>query len=79
MMADRWKSYVNQENDIIGLKEKFKLLKADLKIWNMDVFGNLNSTKRTILQDIENLDHQDCVGQGVGSERQVRIDLLRRL
>jgi len=79
MVANRWKSYANHEDNIIGLKEKFKLLKADLKIWNRDVFGNLNSTKRIILQDMENLDQQDCDSQGVGSERHVRIDLLRRL
>jgi len=79
MVEDRWKSYLNQENDIIGLKEKFKILKANLKTWNRNVSGYLNSTKRTILQDIENLDHQDCNGQVTESVRQIRIDLLRRL
>jgi len=79
MVEERWKSYLNQENGIIGLQEKFKLLKTNLKTWNGDVFGNLNSTKRTILQDIGNLDHQDCNGQVAKSVRRIRIDLLRRL
>jgi len=74
-----WKSYLSQGNAIKGLKEKFKLLKADLKTWNRDVFGNLNSIKMSILQDIEKYDCQDCNGQAVESERQIKTDLVRRL
>ncbi|XP_068477175.1 uncharacterized protein [Phaseolus vulgaris] len=79
MVEVRWKSYANQGSDIKGLKEKFKLLKADLKTWNKEVFGNLNSIKRSILQDIESFNYQDCNGQVSESERQSRIELVRRL
>jgi len=79
MVEARWKSYANQGSDLKGLKEKFKLLKADLKTWNKEVFGNLNSIKRSILQDIESFNYQDCNGQVSESERQSRIELVRRL
>jgi len=79
MVEDKWRSYVGQGNVIKVLKEKFKLLKADLKIWNKDVFGNLNSTKQSILQDIENLDCQHNQGCLEESQRQLRSDLVRRL
>jgi len=45
MVEEKWKSYVGQGNVIKGLKEKFKPLKANLKTWNREVFGNLNSIK----------------------------------
>jgi len=70
---------VGQENVIKGLKEKFKLLKANLKTWNKEVFENLNSIKKSILQDIENLDCQDSHGSPVESERHLRTNLVRRL
>lgn len=34
-MIERWGSFV--------LKEKFKKLKADLKIWKQEVFGSLDT------------------------------------
>ncbi|XP_068498101.1 uncharacterized protein [Phaseolus vulgaris] len=45
----------------------------------MDVFGNLDNTKRRILQELEDLDCQDCNG-GLGeSERLKRMELASRL
>ena len=79
MMEIRWKSYVNQGSDIKGLKEKFKLFKAELKPRNMNVFRNLNSIKRSILQEIESFNYQNCNGKASESERQTRMDLVRRL
>ena len=79
MVEEKWRSYEGQGNGIKVLKEKFKLLKADLKIWNKDVFGNLNSTKQSILQVIENLDCQDSHGCLEESQRKLRADLVRRL
>ena len=79
MVEEKWRSYEGQGNGIKVLKEKFKLLKADLKIWNKDVFGNLNSTKQSILQDIENLDCQDSHECLEESQRKLRSDLVRRL
>jgi len=33
MVEERWKSYTSEGGAIKGLKEKLKLLKADLKVW----------------------------------------------
>ncbi len=79
MVEERWKSYEVQGDVITGLKEKLKLLKADLKVWNKEVFGNLNSIKSSILQEIEIYDCQDNRGHVDESERQARTDLARRL
>ena len=54
-------------------------MKADLKIWNRDDFGNLNLIKSSIVQEIKNFDRQDCNGQVGESQRQARTDLIRRL
>ena len=70
---------MSQGNVIKGLKEKFKLSKADIKKWNRDVFGNLNSKKKSILQEIESFDCQDSNGLAMGSERQNKTNLVRRL
>jgi len=37
-----WISYEVQGGWIFVFKEKMKNLKADLKIWNKDIFGNVN-------------------------------------
>jgi len=41
-VKSKWQSYEVQGSGIYVLKEKFKKLKADLKVWNRDTFGNLN-------------------------------------
>jgi len=56
MVEEEWRSYEGQGSVLNVLKDKLKLLKVDLKIWNKDVFGNLNSSKQSLLQDMENLD-----------------------
>jgi len=79
MVEGKWRSCEAQGNVIKVLKEKFKLLKVDLKAWNKDVFENLNSTKQSLLQDIVNLDCQDSRGCLDESQRKLRSDLVRRL
>jgi len=79
MVEDKWGSFGGHGNVIKVLKEKFKLLKADLKVWNKDVFGNLDYTKQSILQDIEFLDCEDSHGGLDESQRKLRSDLTRRL
>jgi len=50
-----------------------------MKLWNRDVFGNLDTTKRRILQNLEALDCQDCNG-GLGEgERLEKMELTSRL
>jgi len=42
-------------------KDKLKLFKVDLKVWNRDAFGCLDKNKKGILKEIEDLDNQDDV------------------
>ena len=79
MVKEKWQSYSVQGNEILKIKEKLKLLKGDLKIWNRDVYGNLHTAKRNILREIEALDNQDFEGDAVGSVSLVRMDLTSRL
>ena len=56
-----------------------KLLKGDLKIWNRDVYGNLQTTRMSILSQIELFDSLDSNGGSVGSGRLERMELMNRL
>ncbi|XP_068476956.1 uncharacterized protein [Phaseolus vulgaris] len=79
MVKDKWQSYSIQGNGFIICKEKLKLLKLDLKSWNRDVFGNLETSKRRILQEMEALDSHDCSGGLTESERLRRLELASSL
>ncbi|XP_068492295.1 uncharacterized protein [Phaseolus vulgaris] len=46
MVKNNWNSYSVQGNALVRFKEKLKCLKEDLKVWNMDVFGNINTMER---------------------------------
>ena len=41
------------------LKEKLKRLKLDLKIWNREVFGNVNQAGGNLQKKIQDLDPRD--------------------
>jgi len=79
MVKEKWQSYSVLGNEITKLKDKLKLLKGDLKIWNRDVYGNLHTIKRNILQEIETLDCQDVNHDSLGSVRMGRLELMNRL
>ena len=79
MVKDKWTSYSAQGNALMVIKDKLKWLKGDLKIWNRDVFGNIKTSKKMILQELEALDCQVCDGVCLESERSERIDLVSRL
>jgi len=49
MVKDKWSSYSTQGNALTVIKEKLKRLKGDLKVWNRDVFGNMETSKKSIL------------------------------
>jgi len=49
-------------------KEKLKCLKGDLKVWNKDVFGIIEPTKKKILEKLEVIDCHACSGVLVDSE-----------
>ena len=42
-VKEKWGTYSVQGNSISKLKDKLKLLKTDLKEWNKNVFGCLQS------------------------------------
>jgi len=41
------------------LKEKMEKLKLDLKIWNREVFGNVNQAGKILQKKIQELDARD--------------------
>jgi len=49
MVKDKWESYQVQGNSMSSFKDKLKLLKADIKEWNRNVFGCVESNKKRIL------------------------------
>jgi len=79
MVKTKWNSYSSGGSGFINIKEKLKCLKRDLKLWNRDVFGNINTSKKMILQDIEDIDCQDCNGTMTENARLKRCELLSRL
>ncbi|XP_068487120.1 uncharacterized protein [Phaseolus vulgaris] len=79
MVKEKWQSYTVQGNEILKLKDKLKLLKGDLKIWNRDVYGNLHTIKMSILSEIESLDSLDLDGGSVRSGRLERMELTNWL
>ena len=78
-VKENWSLYAAQGNAITVVKEKLKRLKGDLKLWNRDVFGNIEMAKKSILQELEALDCQDCSGSLLESERLQRLGLVKRL
>ncbi|XP_068487034.1 uncharacterized protein [Phaseolus vulgaris] len=79
LVKDKWSSYSAQGNALIVIKEKLKQLKGDLKVWNRDVFSNIDTSKKPILKELEALDCKDCSGVLSEKERLQRIGLVSRL
>jgi len=76
MLKEKWSSYNVQGCEFVKYKEKLKRMKGDLKAWNMDVFGNIHSKKREILQAIADFDNQDCLSNLTESDRAKRCELI---
>jgi len=79
MEKDKWDSYEVQGNSMSILKDKLKLLKVDLKEWNKNVFGCVESNKRRILSEIEELDGKDDDEGLEETGRMRRMELLSQL
>jgi hypothetical protein len=47
-----WDSYSFQGSPSFVLARKLKTLKLDLKKWNEEVFGNVESNKRKLIEDL---------------------------
>ena len=79
MVKEKWNSYNVQGNSMSKLKDKLKLLKADLKVWNRNNFGCLESNKKCIVKEIEELDGKDDNDELTGDENMRQMDLLSQL
>ncbi|XP_068503691.1 uncharacterized protein [Phaseolus vulgaris] len=79
MVKNNWSSYPVQRNAFINIKEKLKSLKGDLKVWNRDEFGNIQTNKMRILQELEALDFHDCINDLGEDDRLKRYELVGRL
>ena len=79
MVKRKWDSYHVQGDSMSVLKDKLKLLKADLKAWNRNTFGCLETNKKRIVSEIEELDAKDDNGalDGIGNLR--RMELFSQL
>ena len=56
-----------------------KKLKADLKVWNKEVFGGVNLASKEVQKKIDELDVRDNDGGLVESEREERKSLFEEL
>jgi len=54
-----WAEYQVSGNDIWIFKEKLKMLKANLKIWNKVVFRNINYKRKLLIDNIRIMDLDD--------------------
>ena len=75
----KWASYDVQGGGIYIFKEKLKKLKADLKVWNKEVFGDVNLAREELQKRINELDVRDDDRGLEESEREERRSLLAEL
>lgn len=73
---DKWLSYEVQGKGLFVQKEKLKRLKSDLKIWNIDIFGNVNLLEEALQKKIQDLDAHDDEGALDAASREERRTLL---
>ena len=79
LVKDKWNSYVVRRDGITNFKDKLKILKEDLKVWNREVFGNLEVSKNNILKQIEVLDNQDNNSEQEESTKMKSMELMSQL
>ena len=60
-------------------KEKLKKLKADLKVWNREVFGDVNQACKEIHKRLDELDTHDDEDGLVESERDEKKSLFAKV
>jgi len=76
MVRAKWTSYVAHGDSITKFKDKLKCLKVDLKVWNIDVFGHVETEKKIILKEIKALDTINDVDNLKDHDRLERMDLI---
>lgn len=60
MVKTKWNSHIIGDEGMSKCKEKFKMLKHDLKSWNTQVFRNIYTTKIDVIAQIGKLDIKDA-------------------
>jgi hypothetical protein len=75
MVRQWWSSYSFQGAPSFILAQKLKALKADLKKWNEQVFGNVEFRKKALLEELNAL---DCLEEerGLVSEEKLRKSVV---
>ena len=72
----KWSNYDVQGGGIFIFKEKLKKLKADLKVWNKEVFGDINRISEELKKKINKFDARDDERGLDESEREDKRTLL---
>ena len=78
-VSSSWYSYEVVGDEIFIFKENLKRLKVDLKIWNKEVFGDVNLASKEAQKKIDALDERNDVCGLTGYEREERKVLLAEL
>jgi len=76
MVTAKWSAYAIQGDNIIKIKDKLKCLKCDLKVWNKEVFGHMETERKRMLKEIEDLDARDAVDNLNDHSKERRLDLI---
>lgn len=75
-MKEKWNSYSVQGNIVRKLKKKLNLLKYDLKTQNHEVCGIMDTTKKIIIREIEDLDRKDDISELRDNLKLKRMELV---
>ena len=78
-LRERWPNYEVQGGGMYIFKEKLKKLKVDLKVWNKEIFGNVNQLGEGLQKRINELDIKDEENELDMYEREERRSLLADL
>lgn len=56
LVSEKWEAFEVNSSACFVLKEKLKYLKNEMKRWNRECFGNIDSSINNIVEDIKVLD-----------------------
>mgnify|MGYP000950036620 CR=1 FL=1 len=62
MVSGWWSSYQFSGTPSYILASKLKALKQDLKKWNLEVFGHIDNQKITLLEELQELENKEFLG-----------------
>ncbi|KAG6639907.1 hypothetical protein CIPAW_10G134600 [Carya illinoinensis] len=78
-----WSSYMFTGNPIFILARKLKVLKQDLKKWNLEVFGSIDNQKNTLMKELQDFEARELTGEllekALARKRVVVIELEKVL